>query len=272
MVYYITTDKTEPKAKQIATITTNDGGKVLIYIAEDEKAVAEKKKKHAIVSEESGSEIFPFFEKVKEQNHRLMVTGSSGSGKSTLIGRLLDQMIKNKPRPTEEDIQNKRLPGQVVIFSAVHSDPPLDKPRKGLDPIRIDLENTELFDLTWEDFDESIVIFDDIEYYHDKKVNKKLLELRSSMFERSRHMNTDLISVSHLAMSGSVNKTVKSEMTGLFVFPQHTQAHQTKQMLKLYMGLNEAQILRIMALPSRFVYISNHSPHYVVYKFGVYLL
>lgn len=272
MAYYLTVDKDEPKALHIATITTKEGAKVKLFIAENEDATVDKKKLSAILSKESGSEIFPHFVKIKEQNHRIMVTGASGSGKSTAIGRVLDQLVKNKPRPTESDIQQGELPGQIVIFSAIHSDPPLDKPRRGLDPIRIDLNNPELMNLTWEDFKQSIVIFDDIEFYSDKKVNKKLLDLRSSMFERSRHAETDLISVSHLALSGAVNRTVKSEMTGLFVFPQHSQAHQIRQMLKIYLGLNEEQIQKIIALPSRYVYISNHSPHYVVYRYGVYLL
>ena len=272
MVFYITTDKSEPRALQVATLTTKEGAKVPIYIAENEEVTPDKKKREAFITKEKEAELFPYFAKVEEQNHRLMITGASGSGKSTVIGRILDQLVKNKPRPTEEDIRQGELPGQIIIFSAIDKDPPLDKPRRGIEPLRMDLTNSDILELDWEDFKQSIVIFDDIEFYHNKKVNKKLLDLRSAMFERSRHAETDLISVSHLALSGAVNRTVKSEMTGLFVFPQHTQSHQIKQMLKIYLGLNEDQIQRIISLPSRYVFISNHSPHYVVYRYGVYLL
>ena len=127
MVYYVTLDKSEPRALYVATLTTAEGGRMPIYIAENESTDRDQFKKEAIISKDSGSEIFPHFPKLIEQNHRLMVTGSSGSGKSTVIGRILDQMIKNKPKPTEADLQEGRLPGQIVIFSAIHTDPPLDK-------------------------------------------------------------------------------------------------------------------------------------------------
>lgn len=199
----------------------------------------------------SSEEFFPCFQYVKGQNHRILVVGASGSGKSTVIGRVLDQMASD----TKKDI---------FIISFVNSDPELDRRRNGRMPTRIKLdyqpgspEYTQIFGYNYEFFNNSIVVFDDVEKSTDKKLLAHILALRAQLFEMGRHGKTDLISVSHDILGGNVNKLVKAESTGCFLFPAHNKPHQTGQYLEKYVGLSEEQIHDVMTVKSRWVYIQD---------------
>lgn len=260
------TDEQNNLESKIAKVTS-DGENSYIYIATGKKGPKEA----MFESRGNSDSVFPYFDKIKSQNHRLFVTGKSGSGKSWTIGKVLNQLIHTKPALTEEDIQNDRFIG-VVIFSSVSEDEALDVSRRGLMPLRIDLSADSLFSLQPSDLRDCIVVFDDIEKHHDKKAKQFMVNFRANLFETGRHYNIDVISVSHLALSGSLNNTAKSEATGAFLFPQYNQPHQTEEFLKKYVGLKPDQIDRIMNLESRWVYININSPEYVVYDHGIYLL
>jgi len=216
-------------------------------------------------------EIFPLlkYRKGEIQNHRLAVLGKSGSGKSYFIGQLLD-ILKSK----KHGDQNRR----IIILSGVTEDEALDRPRGLKDeeegPIRIDLNDPELGALKIEDFEDSITIFDDTEFIANKTVNKFVNNLRNEMLEKARHHKIDIISVSHNALGGSLTRLVHSESTGAIFFPNHTQFHQLNSYLSKYIGLSKESIQKIIALGkrSRWIYVSNLAPCYVVYQRGIYLV
>ncbi len=262
-MFHLTGDNSDMEATKVAKILI-DENKVFVYLALGASGAREAK------LDGEGS-VFPYFNKIEEQNHRLFVTGKSGSGKSYTIGKVLDQLISTKPKLSEQDIADDTFIG-VVIFSSVSTDPPLDRIRRGLPPLRIDLSSPELFALTPADFKDCIVVFDDIEKYHNKKVVQFMLTFRANIFETGRHYNIDVISVSHLALSGVINNTVKSEATGVFLFPMYNQKHQSEEFLKKYVGLKEEEIQKIITLNSRWVYVSMNAPTYVVYEKGIYLV
>lgn len=209
--------------------------------------------KEVSVPEDYKPTFFPYFRPIKDQIHRIIVSGRSGSGKSWTVGMMLDQMTKTFPKH------------QIIIISFVDSDEALDRPRNGDVPIRLDLKRDDLVYYTEpEDFANSIVVFDDVEKGVDKKMVKHLMALRAMMFEVSRHYNTHIISISHDLLGGTLNKTVKAEATGCFLFPQHNQPHQTAEYLRRYVGLNKAQIADVMDTPSRWVYLSLIAPSYYI--------
>ena len=216
--------------------------------------------------------IFPLL-KSKEgetQNHRIAIFGRSGSGKSHIIGQMLDMMKSKKHGNPERDI---------VILSGVDEDEPLDRVRgkKGekSPPERIDLNDPSFMELRPDDFEDCIVIFDDVEHLSDKAINKAVLNLRNSMLEKSRHFNTDIFTISHNALGGSVTKFVNSEASGFFVFPAFSQHHQLTSYLHKYAGLSKEAIQKLINIgetKSRWIFVSNMAPCYVVYSKGCYLV
>ena len=203
---------------------------------------------------------FPYFSEQKRQNHRLLVSGRSGSGKSFLIGMILDQMKHLYPKH------------DIIIISFVEEDESLDRERNGRAPLRLNLQDSELFNITPAFFQDSITVWDDVERGTDKNVVKFLMNLRAMCFETARHYNNHIISVSHDLLGGSMNKTVRAESTGCVLFPAFNQRHQSETFLRKYVGLSKNQILEIMSLPSRWVFISLLAPTYYITPEKVKLL
>jgi len=198
------------------------------------------------------------------QNHRIGIFGKSGSGKSTFVGELLDIMKHHKLGNPDKDI---------IVFSGVEQDEPIDRERNDEPPERVDIYDPEIYsDIN--DYCNSICVFDDVENLSDKNIDKAMQRLRNGMLERGRHKGIDIISISHDALSGNVTKKVHSESTGVVIFPAYSQVHQLQEYLTRYIGLAKKDISKITSLgdKSRWVYVSNTAPTYVIYKHGIYLV
>jgi hypothetical protein len=210
------------------------------------------------------------FDKNERQNNRIAILAKSGAGKSYFVGQLLDMLKSKKFGDPERDI---------CIISGVEEDESLDRPRgpKGAKtpPERVDLYSAEFAELTPDDFQDCVVCLDDIENLTNKVANKQVLNLRNAMLERGRHNNIDVISISHNALGGNLTRFVHSESTACVVFPRYSQVHQLSTYLKKYIGLNNDAIQKIVEIgenKSRWVYISNLAPTYVIYQRGIYLV
>ncbi len=146
-----------------------------------------------------------------------------------LTYKILDTMMSKRLGTPEKD---------VVIISGVDTDEALDKERgsKGNKklPERIDMYDPSFAEMTEKDFENCVVIMDDIEHLSNKAISKLVLNLRNSLLEKGRHTNTDIISISHNALAGSITKFVHSESTSVVVFPAYSQHHQLTTFLKIY--------------------------------------
>jgi len=259
-VAFITVTKEEIKSKPVLKNINNQ----VIYLHDDnsgEKSL-----------EFEDMNIFPLlkFKEGEHQNNRIAILAKSGAGKSHFVGRLLDTM-KSKALGDPDR--------EIVIISGVDQDAPLDRPRgkKGekQPPERIDLNDPSLSELDSSDFENCIVVFDDIENLTNKTINKQVLNLRNSLLEKGRHKNIDVISISHNALGGNVTRFVHSESTACVVFPRYSQVHQLSTYLSKYIGLSKQAIEKIMDIgehKSRWVYISNLAPTYIIYEHGIYLV
>lgn len=259
-IAYIQVSKEELKAKPELKTYNNQ----IIYLHDNNDGVKE--------IEFDDLSVFPLFKfrKGEKQNNRVNIMGKSGSGKTTLVGKMLDTMLSKRHGDQDKEI---------VIISGVDSDDPLDKPRgpkdKKKSPERIDIYDPSFADLTEKDFENSIVVLDDIENLTNKAVSKAVLNLRNSLLEKGRHSNTDIISISHNALGGSLTRFVHSEATGFVVFPAFSQVHQLSTYLKKYAGLSKQAIEKIFNIgetKSRWLYVNNLAPMYVIYEHGCYLV
>jgi hypothetical protein len=254
---------TIPKEKRDKNPFLKDIHNQILYLHDDNSGLKE-------ISIDEGT-IFPLMKSKKDekQNVRIAIIGKSGSGKSVYIGRMLDVMKSAKFGDPEKDI---------VIISGVDEDTPLDKTRgsgeKKSAPERIDIYGDEIKDMDLKDFENCIVVYDDIENLTDKSVNKMIHNLRNSMLEKGRHHQTDIISVSHNALASNTTRLLHSESTACVIFPSYMNSHQMKSYLTKYLGLSKTNIDKIIELGniSRGVYISNTAPCYAVYDKGIILL
>ena len=206
--------------------------------------------------------IFPVFKHVgkEKQNFRIGIFAKSGAGKSTVAGKVLDVMMKYN--------DNEK---RIAILSPIDEDAPLDVER-GKDkelPIRIDINDPEVLSLTAADFENCVVVFDDIESSENYPI---IAKLRNSILETGRHYKTDIVVISHNILGGKNTKVVHSESTANFIFPRYSQFHHINTFLKEYSGMKKSDIDRVLKLESRWVYVSNTAPAYIIYEHGVYLL
>ena len=232
-----------------------------VYLTNTESGV--KKNTEIRLNQDSEFSLFPYFAKIPRQVHRIIIAGKSGSGKSWVAGMILDQMAE-----TFKDYD-------IVILSFVPEDESLDRTRGGKKPLRVNLNDETIYEtLTPEFFERAVVVFDDIEKSTNKRLLNFLLALRAQMCETSRHFNTNLIMITHDLLQGPVNKVVKAEATGCFIYPAYNQAHQSREFLKKYIGLSKPQIEEIfqLAQTNRWVYLNMLSPTYYITKKQVKLL
>jgi hypothetical protein len=197
----------------------------------------------------TSSHLFPV---VEDESYRIFVSGLSGSGKSYFISQFLKH---NKPRVKGAGI---------FLFSPILE----DKAYSGIkNLIHLDLDEFKQEmkgeDLTIEDVPEgSIVVWDDVESFP-KHSRKQYMDLRDIMLERGRHRKISLITVSHNATNGNATKSSIRESQYWVLFPRHN-SRDSKNILKIYGGLEKSEIDMVMALKTRWVFYRKAIPKYLV--------
>jgi hypothetical protein len=188
----------------------------------------------------------------------LYIAGPSGSGKSTYLNNYVKEYKKVFPKR------------EVYIFSRVEQ----DKTLEGNNDIQHIMIDEELLDdpIVNEDLTKSAVIFDDVDTIQEKNIADYIAHLRSDLLETGRHNKVTLLCTSHLLMDYKKTRTLLNEATSVTFFPRSGSAYHIQRFLKVYCGLNQIQIERILALPSRWVTICKTAPMWVLYSQGCYLL
>ena len=202
------------------------------------------------------TEIFPIIE---DESYRKFLSGLSGSGKSFYISKFLKH---NKP--TKEG-------AGIFLFSPVQNDEALSNV-KNLIHLELDeLERKLKREFLVEDIPEgSVVIFDDIESYP-KPEAKRYMQLRDIIAERGRHRKISLISVSHNATNGHATKVQIRESQYWVLFPKFN-ARDTRNLLKIYGGLDKSEIDKIMNMNTRWLLYRKAVPKYAIGQHSVLAL
>lgn len=162
---------------------------------------------------------------------------------------------------------------RIILFTIHDTDETLDNDiyiKLVLNPSMLD----DKFKL--EDFKNSLVIFDDIESSEYPKVTKYLLDekkgLINSMIKNGRHHNIDVMFVNHDLRGGMKTKSILSNMTSLVIYPSAGTKYHINLCLKAHVGISNAQVKKILTLPSRWICISLTTPQYVTHQGGIYML
>jgi hypothetical protein len=181
------------------------------------------------------------------------VSGVSGSGKSTYVASYIKNYIKMFPD------------NPIYIFSSLEKDKAFDKYK--VKRIKIDeslIENP----LSFEQFEDSLVIFDDTNTIKDKKLLAIVDHYKAHIIECGRHIRARILITSHIISDHMKTRQVLNECSFITVFPNNNKYHIIKY-LKNYAGMSKEQIERILNIKSRWITIYNHYPSYLIYETGI---
>lgn len=177
------------------------------------------------------------------------ITGQSGSGKTTWVINYCNEYKKAFPD------------NPIYLFSSIGNEGEADPYNKlGVDRINI---SDALDELNAKDFDNCLVIFDDMDCYKDKKVLKKIEILRDGMLETGRHNKTYVLITYHLPTNGFDTRRMINEASFVVYFPLLSN-EKIKNLLKNYLGLEDPLIKYIKRTKSRWCCVMRTLPNVIV--------
>jgi len=210
------------------------------------------------LSLKNNDEYFQQMPNNEDQNSdAMMIVGKRGSGKSYYLSQYVKQYILCYPK------------NPVFLVSLCKDDPLLKK----IITKQIDLDNyLEEGGLTHEDIpDNSCIIFDDIDVMDDK-LKKPVYQLMNQLIQLSRKRDITVIQTSHL---GRNHGETKHGLNGCssYTFFYGSISHQIKDTLKIYLGISQSNIKKILALKnSRFCTIFTTTPPVVMTEKELFIL
>jgi len=187
----------------------------------------------------------------------IYVTGPSGSGKSTWISNYTAEFKKLFPEK------------EIILFSRKGDDEVLDK----LGPKRMILDESLADDpISPDELKHKLVIFDDTDTIPQKKIRDAVTHMKNDILEVGRSYDINIITSAHNVTDYKHSRTILQESDNVVIFPKGGVTRQLRYYLKGYLGLNDAEIKRILNLPSRWIQIYTSFPQAIVYSGGCYLL
>jgi len=203
---------------------------------------------------EKGDKFVPI--PLRKTTSRIYVSAPSGAGKSTWSAKMIEEYRRIFP----DD--------RVFLISTVDQDDVLDK----LEYIeRVEIDDS-LIGIPLDEFENSLIVFDDVGTISDKHIKKAVMNLRDRAAEKGRHMNISVLVTSHLFSNFSESRLMLLEARDLVVFPRAGAKTQIRKGLKNYVGLGDQAIDKIFALKSRWVQVRKSAPNFVLSERDFYLI
>jgi energy-coupling factor transporter ATP-binding protein EcfA2 len=226
----------------------------IVSVAPQEEAGQKRTYKHVDLPAESKFQLVPNTTKEREI---IYITGPSGSGKSTFTSNYIKEFKK------------KFKSADIYLFSALSEDEVLDKHHIK----RIKLSASLISDkLTSADFEDALVIFDDIDVISDKKIREAVIATMNSILEVGRHFKTYCIITNHLSTAGKDTRRVLNEAHEIVYFPHSGSMKGINYLLKEYIGFDNKEIKAIKRLKSRWCCIFKNYPQLAMTERNLWLL
>lgn len=186
----------------------------------------------------------------------LYITGPSGSGKSTyVVNYLREYKLKYKNNP-------------IYVLSALKEDETLDK-IKGLKRIKLD-EKMWQEPLSFEMFQDSCIVADDIDVISDKKIREAVITLVNSILECGRHTSTSLVQTNHMATAGKDTRRILNEAHTVTYFPHSGSSHGIKYLMEEYCGITKPDMMKAKRSGSRWCTIFKNYPTCMMTEYDVW--
>ena len=194
--------------------------------------------------------------KIERQIH--YVCGSSGSGKTYFIKQYLIEYKKMFPK------------NEIFVFS------PFDDVDKSFDGVKVSYIqiNDDLCEdkLTSKDFENSMVVFDDIEAISIAKLRKEVQRIADSVLTTGRHYNVSAFVVYHEPCNGPSTKKILNESHSISFFPKTLGGKSMKYLCDSYLGLDKDEIKKIKKLKTRSVSVIKGFPKILLSDKNIFCL
>jgi len=181
---------------------------------------------------------------VKEKEHSTMfIAGESGAGKSFFV------------REYAKRYKAMFSKNSIFLISYLDEDETLDAYKE---IVRLNAFTEEFLDECMEfnlkaEFNNSLVIFDDIDSIVNKKTKEKIYGLLNKMLRVGRHFNLSVAYLGHELYASPELKGILNESMSITFFPRFLSYKKLKYLLEVYFGLSKEQIERIRSIRDRSV-------------------
>jgi hypothetical protein len=188
------------------------------------------------------------------------VSGGSGSGKSYFMSRLAKQYNVQYPERS------------IFLFSFVEHDANYD-----------DIENLHKIPLTeeimeqeidWEEFRDSLMLFDDYDSTSSKKLKAWIEFMLSHLLVQGRHLRASIAMTSHTNTDYKRTRLILAESTHIVVFPKVSSRKSLEYLLKNYTSLPKEDISQVFKLGkhSRYICIHKSPPQFLLTEHSITLI
>lgn len=190
----------------------------------------------------------------------IYIAGPSGCGKSMFSAMYMENFRRLWPEKS------------IYLFSRLTSDPSLDHV-KNLTRIALDGDDESLLGkVDGEMLANSLVVFDDCDTIRNVKMRQMVMHIKDDLLQTGRHQNIYMIITSHLINNSKQTRIIMQELNKIVLFPGNGASYFTRYYLKNYAGLDKRQIQRMLNVPSRWVMLHMHTPRYIMFQTGGYML
>jgi hypothetical protein len=245
----------EGQGTPIAIIKTSKTKNPPILSVDDKKTA-----QHSFTEYElKGDDKFQVIPNPNTERQIVYITAQSGAGKSWWCKEYCEEYKKIYPKR------------EIYLFSSLAEDKSIDK-IKGLKRINIKTSEFLSDEITAEDFQKSLVIFDDCDCITDKKLKNKIHSIMNNLLEIGRHWSCSLLITSHLPCAGNDTKRILNEAHQIVIFPHSLGGRSLKYLLESYLGLDKKQIKRVKQIDGRWVCIYKTYPQVIIGEQIVYTI
>lgn len=248
--------KNSQNDKEIAYLI-DDGSAVdcVYYIDEDNLTEDEEQLKRVRLNSEIESflPVITSFEDNKQVD-RVYICGETGSGKSTFISIYAKLFHLKYPK------------SKIYLFSSKKEDETLDK-LKYIE--RINVDDSVINDpYSVKDISArsktSLVIFDDIQDYPNKKINQEIARFRDELMRNGRGNGVYTMFVHHDPCDYKATKSMIFEANKIVIFPKRSGEGAYNYLLEKKLHLNKKYIDSVNNLKSDWVLINKANPKYIL--------
>ena len=245
------------KGKPIANMYDSDGKKVSSIGYLDEDLMKEGDVKLDKVRINNKDEIFfPVISDFKKEDQvdRIYITGETGCGKSTFIQQYIVKFMKKYPD------------APILLFSSKNEDKALDSITK-ISRVEID-HDIYINPFTLQEISShgkpTLCIFDDIEDFKNKKINKEVERLRDEIMRNGRSYGIYSIFVHHNPCDYKATRNMIFEANKVVIFPKRSGQGTYNYLMEKKLLLNKETIEMLNNLKSKYVCINKQIPKSIV--------
>jgi len=245
------------KGKEIAYIIKNNNVINKIYYIDSDDLPEDKQVLKKIRLNDKDESFFPFlttFDK-EEQNDRIYICGESGCGKSySMIRKYIELFHKKYPKSKillfTSKLQDKALDDLKYIVRVVIDDDMLINP---LSVSELAANSKPL-----------LTIFDDIEDFPNKKINKEIERLRDEIMRNGRSSGIYILYTHHDPCDYKKTKSQIFEAKSICTFPKQSGAESYNYLYEKKLHLSKTVIKSITSIKSKFVIINKGNPKFII--------